>query len=144
MSPSHAFHQINLLNTVKEKDRSWVFTMYHVQFYAMVTNKTDIVRFQWFAHHRQIWQSPGHRNFIENRNLYWVVTYRTGAGRRLYMQTSADAWPGTVWCRTVSGRRCKRSAGHRTVPSRFYTNFHVQWWIHLYQNLPSFLQKKAC
>jgi len=45
-----------------------------------------------------------------------VVTYRTGAGRRL---TSADARPGTV-------RRCKRSAGHLTVPGRFYANFQVQ------------------
>ena len=52
-----------------------------------------------------------------------VVTYRTGAGRRLYIKTSADARPGTVRCRTVPGWRCKRSAGHRTVPGRFYTNF---------------------
>ena len=50
------------------------------------------------------------------------------------MITSADARPGTV-------RRCKRSAGHRTVPGRFYAIFQMQWWIHLYQNLPSFLQR---
>ena len=60
-----------------------------------------------------------------------MVTYRTGAGRRLYMKTSANARPGTVRCRTVPGRRCNRSAGHRTVPGRFNTNFHVQWYIHL-------------
>jgi len=41
----------------------------------MVTNKTDIIRFQWFAHHRRIRQSPGHRAIL--RNFYWVVTYRT-------------------------------------------------------------------
>jgi len=63
-----------------------------------------------------------------------VVTYRTGAGRRLYIKTSADARPGTV-------RRCKRSARHRTVPGQFYANVHVQLWIYLYQNLPSFLQR---
>jgi len=48
-----------------------------------------------------------------------VVTYRTGTGRRLYMITSADARLGTLRCRTVPGRRCKRLAGHRTVPGRF-------------------------
>jgi len=61
---------------------------------------------------------PGTGRFL--RIFYFVVTYRTGAGRRLYMITSADARPGTV-------RRCKRSAGHRTVPCRFYANFQVQW-----------------
>jgi len=48
------------------------------------------------------------------RIFFCVVTYRTGAGRRLYMKTSADARPGTVRRRTVPGRRCKRSTGHRT------------------------------
>ena len=52
---------------------------------------------------------PGTGRFL--RIFSCVVTYRTGAGRRLYIKTSADA------------RRCKRSAGHRTVPVRFYTNF---------------------
>jgi len=75
------------------------------------------------------------------RIFFCVVTYRTGAGRRLYMKTSADARPGTVRRRTVPGRRCKRSTGHRTVPGRFYTNFHVQWWIYVYQNSPSYLQR---
>ena len=59
---------------------------------------------------------PGTGGFF--RNLYWVVTYRTGACRRLNMKTSADARPGTVRCRTVPCRRYKRSAGHRTVPGR--------------------------
>ena len=63
---------------------------------------------------------PGTGRFL--RFFSCVVTYRTGAGRRLYIKTSADARPGTVRCRTVPGRRCKRSAGHRTVPGRFYTN----------------------
>jgi len=71
-----------------------------------------------------------------------MFTYRTGAGRRLYTITSADARPGTVRCRTVPGRRCKRSAEHRTVPGQFYTNFYVQWYIHLYQNSPPFPPKK--
>jgi len=48
-----------------------------------------------------------------------VVTYRTGAGRRLYMITSAYARPGTVRCCMVSGRRCKKSAGHRTILHEF-------------------------
>jgi len=48
----------------------------------MVTNKTDIVRFHRFAHHRRIWKSPGHRTIFKNF-LLCVVTYRTGAGRRL-------------------------------------------------------------
>ena len=64
---------------------------------------------------------PGTGRFL--RIFSCVVTYRTGAGRRLYIKTSADARPGTVRCRTVPGRRCRRSAGHRTVPGRFYTNF---------------------
>ena len=105
----------------------------------MVTNKTDIVRFQRFAHHRPIDNSPGNGRFL--RIFSCVVTYRTGAGRCLYMWTSADARPGTVRCRTAPGRRCKRSAGNRTVPGRFNTIFHVQLWIHLYQNLSSFLQR---
>jgi len=36
--------------------------------------------------------------------------------------------------RCPPGRRCKRSAGHRMVPGRFYTdktNFHVQLWYTL-------------
>jgi len=64
---------------------------------------------------------PGTGRFL--RIFSCVVTYRTGAGRRLYIKTSADARPGTVRCRTVPGRCCKRSAGHRTVPSRFHTIF---------------------
>jgi len=75
---------------------------------------------------------PGTGRFL--RVFSCVVTYCKGAGRRLYMKTSADARSGTV-------RRCKRSARHRTVPGRFYANFQVQWWIHLYQNLPLFLQR---
>ena len=64
---------------------------------------------------------PGTGRFL--RIFSCVVTYRTFAGRRLYIKTSADARPVTVRCRTVPGRRCKISAGHRTVPGRFYTNF---------------------
>jgi len=67
---------------------------------------------------------PGTGRFL--RICLCVVIYRTGAGRRLYMKTSADSWPGTVRRRTVPGRRCKRSTGHRTVPGRFFTNIHVQ------------------
>jgi len=45
-----------------------------------------------------------------------VVTYRIGADRRLYMETSADArLDGTVRCHTAPGRRCKKSAGHRQL-----------------------------
>ena len=84
---------------------------------------------------------PGTGRFL--RIFSCVVTYRTGASRRLYMKTSADARPGTVRRRTVPGRRCKRSTGHRTVPGRFYTNFHVQWWIYVYQNSPSNLQRNS-
>jgi len=32
------------------------------------------------------------------RNFSFVVTYRIGGGRRLYMISSADARPGTVRC----------------------------------------------
>ena len=64
---------------------------------------------------------PGTGRFL--RIFSGMVTYRTGAFRRLYMKTSAGARPGTVRHRTVPRRRCKRSAGHRTVPGRFYTNF---------------------
>jgi len=39
---------------------------------------------------------PGTRRFL--RIFFCVVTYRTSAGRRLYMITSADARPGTVRC----------------------------------------------
>ena len=42
-----------------------------------------------------------------------VVTYRTGAGRRLYMITSYGARPGIGRCYQI--RRCKRSAGHPFV-----------------------------
>ena len=70
-----------------------------------------------------------------------MITYCTSAGWRLYMITSTDARMGTVRHRTVPGQRCKGSAGHCTVPGRFYTNFHMQWWIHLYQNSPPFVQR---
>jgi len=59
---------------------------------------------------------PGTGRFL--RIFSGVVTYRTGAVRRLYMKTSAGARSGTVRHRTVPRRRCKRSAGHRTVPGR--------------------------
>ena len=39
---------------------------------------------------------PGTGRFL--RILSCVLTYRTGAGRRLYMKTSADARPGSVRC----------------------------------------------
>jgi len=39
---------------------------------------------------------PGTGRFL--RNFSCVVTYRTGAGRRLYMTSSADARPVTVRC----------------------------------------------
>jgi len=65
------------------------------------------------------------------RIFFCIVTYRTGAVRRLYIETSAGARPGTVRRRTVPGRRCKRSAGHRTVPCRFYTNFHVHEYFYI-------------
>jgi len=67
---------------------------------------------------------PGTGRFL--RCFSCLVTYRTGAVRRMYMKTSVGARPGTGRCRTVPCRRCKRSAGHRTVPGRFYTNLHVQ------------------
>jgi len=49
---------------------------------------------------------PGTGQFL--RIFSCLVTYRTGAVRRLYMKTSADARPGTVRCRTVPDRCCKR------------------------------------
>ena len=86
---------------------------------------------------------PGTRLFL--RIFPCVVTYRTGVDQRLYMITSADARPGSVRRRSVPGRRCKRSDGHRTMPGRFYTdetNFHVQWCImHYFLNLPIFLSR---
>ena len=63
---------------------------------------------------------PGIGQFL--RIFSCVVTYHTGAVRRLYMKTSAGARPGTVQHRQL----CKRSAGHRMVPGRFYMNLHVQ------------------
>ena len=78
---------------------------------------------------------PGTVRFL--RIFSCVVTYRTCTVRRLYMKTSA----GARRCRTVPCRRCKRSAGHRTVPGRFYTNLYVRWWIHFYQNSPLFLKR---
>jgi len=50
---------------------------------------------------------PGTGRFL--RIFSCVVTYRTGAGRRLYIKTLTDARPSIVRC--------------RTVPVRFYTNF---------------------
>jgi len=47
---------------------------------------------------------PGTGRFL--RIFSCVVTYRTGAVRRLYIKTSASARPGTVRCRTVPCRRC--------------------------------------
>jgi len=82
---------------------------------------------------------PGTGRFL--RIFSGVVTYRTGAVRRLYMKTSADARPGTVRHRTVPGRRCKRSAGHRTVPGQFYMNLHAHLSIHLYQTSSKFLKR---
>jgi len=46
---------------------------------------------------------PGTGQFL--RFFTCVVTYRTGAARRLYMITSVGARPGTVQCRTIHGRR---------------------------------------
>ena len=83
---------------------------------------------------------PGTRRFLTI--FFCVVTYRTGTVRRLYMKTSAGARPGTVQCRTVPCRRYIRSAGHRTVPGRFYTNFHVKNCIHLHKKSPIFYKKK--
>ena len=145
----------------------------------MVTNKTDIVRFQRFVHHLRMWESLGHRTIFKNfcvvtyrtgvdqllymmmadvrpdicKTRHWlmilsknvrfqrfvktgefdnrlgtgrslrifpcVVTYRTGARRRLYMITSADTRSGNVRHRTVLCRCCKRLSWHRPVPSRF-------------------------
>jgi len=45
---------------------------------------------------------PGTRRFL--RIFSCVVTYRTGAGWRLYMETSADVRPGTVLHPMVPGR----------------------------------------
>ena len=72
----------------------------------MITNDTDAVRFLRFA------------NSIIPRVPDEVI-YPTGADWRLNIITAHDAQPAL----------CKRSAGYRTVPGRFYTdetNFHVQ------------------
>jgi len=88
--------------------------LWHYVINSMDTNKTDIVRFHRFAHHRRIWYSPGHRTIFKNFLLRGHISY----GRRpaSYMIASADARPGTV-------RRCKILAGQRTVPGRFYAIF---------------------
>jgi len=44
--------------------------------YAIVTNKTAAVRFQRFANHRRIWESPGHRTILDI--FFCVVTNCTG------------------------------------------------------------------
>ena len=57
---------------------------------------------------------PGTGRFL--RIIFCVVTYHTGAGRRLYMIHHP-----------MPGRHCKRSAGHRTVLfDTDETNFHLQ------------------
>jgi len=77
---------------------------------------------------------PGTGRFL--RIFFCVVTYPTGAGRRLFMKTSADA--DVVRCPAGVVRDQPD-----TVPGRFYTNFHVQWWIYVYQNSPSYLQRNS-
>jgi len=68
------------------------------------TNKTDAVRFQWFATHCQNWESHGHQTILTI--LHYVFTNSTAAVY-IIMITSADARPGTE--RKI------------TVPGRFYT-----------------------
>jgi len=85
---------------------------------AMVTNKTDIVR---FAHHRRISLSLGHRTILK----YFLLRGHISYGRRLTsVYDNIGRSPAEL--RTVSGWRCIRSAGHRMVTGRFYTNLHVQ------------------
>jgi len=101
----------------------------------MVTNKTDVVRFQRFAHHRRIWCNviAWTPDYFKEFFLAWSHIVRAPAGVCIWKH------------RPMSGRApydgVVRSAGPRTLPGRFYTNFHVQWWIHLYRNSPSFLQR---
>jgi len=109
--------------------------------YVMLRSQIKLTSYDFSDLHitGEVDNRPGTGHFL--RIFFCVVTYRKGAGRRLYMKTSADAWPGTVRRRT--GRRCKRSTGHRTVPGRFYTNFHEQWWIYVYQNSSLYLQRNS-
>jgi len=73
---------------------------------AMVTNKTNIVPFLSDLH---INSEVGTGRFLSNFSC--VVTYRKMTVRRLYNYNN----------RAMPGRRCKRSAGYRTVPGRFFT-----------------------
>jgi len=43
---------------------------------ALVTNKTDAVRFQRFVNRRRIWESPGHRTIFDVFSLRSHISYR--------------------------------------------------------------------
>jgi len=113
------------LNEVKTYHVMLEYVLYRLVTRLMLRSQIKLTSYDFSDLHitGEFDNRPGTGRFF--RNFFCVVTYRTGAGRRLYMKTSADARPGTVRRRTVPGRRCKRSTGHRTVPGRFYTNFHV-------------------
>ena len=85
---------------------------------AMVTNKTDIVRFQRFAHHRRIWQSPGHQTISKNVLL---------CGHKSHWRRSTSVYDDIGRCQAGH-----RTMSHCTVPGRFYTDktyFYVQLWL---------------
>ena len=62
--------------------------------------------------HRRIWYAPGHRTIFKNFQLRGHISY----GRR-----SASVYDNIGQCRTVPGRRCRRSARPRTEPGRLKT-----------------------
>ena len=71
----------------------------------------------------EFYNRPGTGRFLSIFSC--VVTYRTGAGRRLYVKTSADARPGTGGCSThiTSAGAGRASSGARTGIDRFDKRF---------------------
>jgi len=62
----HSFFE-HIFNSILLHCKSTYFirkSPYQQFFYAVVTNKTDIVWFQRFEHYRRIWQSLGHRTIF--------------------------------------------------------------------------------
>jgi len=92
----------------------------------MVTNKTDAVLFIDLQITGEFDNRPGTGRFL--RIFSCVVTYRTGAGRRLYMITSADTRPATVRHRMMPGQRCKPSTTYGTffTCNHVYTNIKIR------------------
>jgi len=85
-----------------------------VFFMLLSTDKTDAVRFQWFATHCQNWESYGHRTIF---NIIFNII--------IVMITSADARPGTIRKITAPGR-------FYTVKTKFKYNVYINIRIRHY------------